>query len=489
MDQDSRAARGNARAAMGPVVGNPSQEENQLMKSAATTKQNDLASLIHPYTNLALHREVGPVVIAKGDGIRVIDDQGNAYIEAMSGLWSTALGFSEKRLVDAAVEQFKQLPYYHNFSHKTHAPAAALAAKLAELAPGDLNHVFFTNSGSEANDSVVKVVWYLNNALGRPAKKKFISRQQAYHGTTVASASLTGIPSIHRDFDIPAIPVHHLTCPNYYRHAKPGESEEAFSMRLANELERHILAEGPETIAAFIGEPLIAAGGVLPPPKGYWAAIQAVCKRYDILLVIDEIVTGFGRLGTMFGAQLYDIQPDIMVLSKQLTSSYQPLAALLVSDAINEVLVSQSDRLGAFVHGLTTSGHPVATAVALENISIIEERDLVGHVQRLAPVFQSRLRAFEDHPLVGDVRGVGLVGGIELVANKAQKQPFSQPGILGGYIFKQAHKHGLIIRSIYDTVAFCPPLITTQEDVDAIFSAFERTLSDATDWARSQNLL
>ncbi len=233
---------------------------------------------------------------------------------------------------------------------------------------------------------------------------------------------------------------------------------------------------------------MIAAGGVIPPPTGYWAAIQTVCRRYDILVVIDEIVTGFGRLGTMFGAQLYDIQPDIMVLSKQLTSSYQPLAAVVVSDAINDVLVSQSQRLGAFAHGLTCTGHPVATAVALENIRIIEERDLVGHVQRLAPMFQRHLRTFEDHPLVGNVRGVGLMGGIELVANKATGQPFAQPGALGGYVFTQAHKHGLIIRALYDTIAFCPPLITTQGDIEAIFSAFERTLADATDWARSQNL-
>ena len=459
------------------------------MNTLTATARNDLAALIHPNTNLAQHRGIGPLVSTAGDGVRVFDEQGNAYIEAMSGLWSVALGFSEQRLVDAAVEQLRQLPYYHSFSHKTNAPAAALAAKLAELAPGDLNHVFFTNSGSEANDSVVKMVWYVNNALGKPAKKKFISRQQAYHGATVACASLSGIPSMHRDFDLPAIPVHHLTCPNFYRFGRPGETEEAFSARLADELEHYILDEGPETIAAFIGEPVMAAGGVIPPPQGYWAAIQAVCRRYDILVVIDEIITGFGRLGTMFGAELYGIQPDLMVLSKQLTSSYQPLAAVLVSDAIHDVLLSQSQRLGAFAHGLTCTGHPVATAVALENIRIIEERDLVGQVQRLAPEFQRRLREFADHPLVGDVRGIGLVGAIELVANKATGQPFAQPGTLGGYVFRQAHKHGLIIRAIYDTIAFCPPLICTQADIEAIFSAFEGTLADATDWARAQNLL
>ncbi|WP_434694780.1 aspartate aminotransferase family protein [Pseudomonas sp. Z1-14] len=443
---------------------------------------------IHPYTNLSQHRETGPLIITKGDGIRVIDDKGNSYIEAMSGLWSVALGFSEKRLIDAAAKQFELLPYYHSFSHKTHAPAAELASRLAELAPGELNHVFFTNSGSEANDTAIKILWYVNNALGKPRKKKLVSRHQAYHGATVATGSLTGIPSIHRDFDLPAIPVHHLTCPNYYRFGKLGETEIEFSARMADEFEAYILSEGADTIAAFFAEPVIAAGGVIPPPEGYWAAIQKICRQYDIFLVLDEIITGFGRLGTMFGADYYGISPDIMVLSKQLTSSYQPLAAVVVSSEINDVLVSQSSKLGSFVHGLTTSGHPVATAVALENIRIIEERNLVSHVKDLSNHFHQRLRSYVNHPLVGDVRGVGLMGGIELVSNKATKKPFDNTGTLGAFIFKQAHQHGLIIRAIYDTIAFCPPLISSEQDVDLIFDAFSETLNDAANWANAQGL-
>lgn len=452
-------------------------------------KEKDLSSQIHPFTNLARHQELGPFVINRGDGVRVIDSEGKSYMEAMSGLWSAGLGFSEKRLAQAAMRQFETLPYYHSFSHKAHEPGVELAAKLAGLAPGNLNHVHFTNSGSEANDTVVKMVWYMNNALGRSSKKRFLARKQGYHGSTIGSGSLTGMPTIHKDFDLPAIPVTHLTCPDYYRQSLPGETEAEFTERLACELEDTILAEGPQNIAAFIGEPLMAAGGVIPAPEGYWARVQEICRRYDILVIVDEIITAFGRLGTMFGSQYYGIQPDIMVLSKQLTSSYQPLAAIVVSDEINKVLVEQSGRLGSFVHGFTTTGHPVATAVGLETVNIIEERGLVANAQERGISLQRRLREFADHPLVGNVRGVGFVGGIELVADKATKKSFEPRGALGAYIFQRAHHHGLIIRAIYDTIAFCPPLISTEEDLDQIFDAFARTLDDATVWAKSEGLI
>jgi 4-aminobutyrate--pyruvate transaminase len=459
-----------------------------MMSLSNCIKNKDLASHLHPFTNLARHQDVGPFVIERGEGIYVFDDQGRRYIEAMSGLWSAGLGFGEKRLVQAATRQLEKLPYYHSFTHKAHAPAIELASKLAELAPGNLNHVHFTNSGSEANDTVVKMAWYINNALGRPQKKKFLARQQGYHGSTVASASLTGLPASHRDFDLPAIPVRHLTAPYFYRFGLPGETEMEFSARLARQLEDTILAEGPETIAAFIGEPLIAAGGVIPAPTGYWSYVQDLCRRYDILLVADEIVTAFGRLGTMFGAEYYGFQPDIMVLSKQLTSSYQPLAAIVISDTLNEVLVENSGKIGTFAHGFTTTGHPVATAVALENIAIIEERGLAAHARDLGERLQTGLRQFSSHPLVGDVRGAGLVGGVELVADKHTKAAFERRGDVGAYVFRRAHEHGLIIRSIYDTIAFCPPLITTHEQLDALLDAVSRTLDDAVKWVEAEGL-
>jgi 4-aminobutyrate--pyruvate transaminase len=434
--------------------------------------------LLHPYTDARLHEKIGPIVIDRGEGIYVYDTAGRQYIEAMAGLWSVAVGFNEPRLVQAAAAQMSKLPYYHMFGHKSHEPAIRLAEKLVSMTPPQLTRVFFTNSGSEANDTVVKMVWYYNNALGRPQKKKFLSRHKGYHGITVASGSLTGLPANHRDFDLPAIPVRHLTCPHFYRFGAPGESEAQFTARLLAEAEAVILEEGPDTIAALIGEPLMGAGGVMPPPAGYWPAMAALCRKYDILVIADEVINGFGRLGSPFGAVHYGFEPDMMIVSKQLTSSYLPLAAILFTDAIYAAIADNSAKIGTFGHGFTTSGHPVATAVALENLKILEERDLMGQARRVGAFMQAELAKLADHPLVGEVRGVGLIAGLELVADKASRRAFDPKLKVGPRAFGLGHGNGLIVRAIGDTLAVCPPLIITEQQVLELVARLKKTLDD-----------
>jgi len=443
--------------------------------------QADIATALHPYTNARRHEERGPLVISRGDGIRVYDEAGRGYIEGLAGLWSVGVGFSEPRLVEAAHKQMQALPYYHSFAHKAHEPSIRLAEKLVEMTPEGLDRVFFTSSGSEANDTVVKMVWFMNNALGRPEKKKFLARTKGYHGITVASGSLTGLPYNHMDFDLPAIPVTHLTCPHHYRFGQEGESEADFTQRLLKEAEEVILREGPETIAAFIGEPLMAAGGVMPPPEGYWKGIEALCRKHDILLVADEVICGFGRLGSSFGSVHYGFTPDIMVTSKQLTSSYMPLAAIVFSEKVYDAIADNTARIGTFGHGFTASGHPVATAVGLENLKIIEERDLMGNAARMGARMQAGLRAYADHPLVGEVRGAGLIAGLELVADKAAKRPFDPVGRVGLMAFEIGHEEGMIIRNVGDTLALCPPMIVTEADIDEIVATMGRILDRTAD--------
>ncbi|MEM8729663.1 MAG: aspartate aminotransferase family protein [Pseudomonadota bacterium] len=450
---------------------------------------SDMAHSMHPYTNMRLHEEQGPMIITKGDGLHVYDSEGKEYIEAMAGLWSVAVGFSEPRIAEAAYKQMLELPYYHSFAHKAHAPSIRLAEKLVEMTPEGLDRVFFTNSGSEANDTVVKMLWFMNNALGRPEKKKILARNKGYHGITIASGSLTGLPGNHKDFDMPAIPVIHLTCPHFWKWAEPGESEADFTARLLREAEETILAEGPETIAAFFGEPVMGAGGVMVPPDGYWPGIDALCKKYDIVLVSDEVINGFGRLGAPFGCQKYGFEPDIMVLSKQLTSSYMPLAAILVNDRIYGPIADNTAALGTFGHGFTGSGHPVACAVGLENLAIIEEKDLMGNAARMEAPFQAMVQSFADHPLVGEVRGTGLMAGIELVADKASKTAFSPVGKVAGAVSRAAQEEGLICRNVYETVALCPPLILNEGDIDRIGLRLGAALDAGADWARQEGFI
>ncbi len=434
----------------------------------------DIRVNLHPYTNARKHQQTGPLILERGEGVHVWDNHGQRYIEAMAGLWSVGVGFSEPRLVEAARRQLEKLPYYHSFSHKSHGPLIDLAEHLVEIAPVPMSKVFFTNSGSEANDTAMKLIWYRANAMGEPQRKKIIARKRGYHGVTIASASLTGLPYNHASFDLPLPGVLHTGCPHYFKEAHPGESEDAFTTRLATELEEMILAEGPETIAAFFGEPVMGAGGVVVPPDGYWAKIQAVLRRYDILLVADEVICGLGRTGRLWGSQTYEIEPDMLVSSKQLSSSYQPIAALMMNERVFEPIADETNRLGTLGHGYTAGGHPVAAAVSLENLRIIAERGLVENAAETGAYMQRRLREFSGHDGVAEVRGVGLIAAMELAPPEG-----AAPGATGAAMNAALLEQGVISRNMVDAVAFCPPMIITAAQIDEIVGAVGRAL-DAT---------
>jgi len=448
----------------------------------------DIAYHVHGYTNLKKHEQSGPMIITSGSGIRVTDDNGKSYIEGLSGLWCTSLGFQEERLIEAATAAMKKLPYYHGFAHKTAEVTIDLAEKLISIAPVPMSKVLFANSGSEANDLAIKIIWYYNNALGRPEKKKIISRNRAYHGITVATGSLTGLPPIHDDFDLPIDRILHTDCPHYYRGAEDGETEEDFASRCAEKLEKMILDEGPDTVAAFFAEPVMGAGGVIVPPATYFEKIQAVLKKYDVLLLADEVICGFGRTGNMWGSQSLGMKPDMLTCAKALSSAYIPIAALMISEPIYQALVQQSKKFGLFGHGSTYAGHPVAAAVALETLTIYEERNIVDHVRAVGPRFQDGLRKFADHHLVGEVRGLGLVAAIELVRDKDTKAPFDAKQGVGLYFQARSEEEGLIIRPIGDTIAICPPLITVEDEIDEILGCLKRALDDTATWVQENGL-
>jgi len=449
----------------------------------------DIATSVHPYTNLRLHETEGPLVITEGDGVFVRGEDGKTYLEGLAGLWCVSLGFSERRLAEAAYRQMLKLPFYHTFAHKAHDIGIELAEKLLSLAPAPMSKVFFVNSGSEANDTAVKFVWYYNNAVGRPHKKKILSRTKAYHGVTVASASLTGLANNHRDFDLPIANIMHVDCPHYYRFGHPGETEEAFATRLAESLEQRILNEDPDTVAALIAEPVMGAGGVLIPPATYFEKIQAVLRKYDVMLIADEVISGFGRTGEMWGSTTYGLKPDMITCAKALSSGYMPIGAVMLAPHIYDALVKQSEKIGVFSHGFTYSGHPVTSAVALETLKIYEERDIVGHVRKVAPRMQAGLRRFADHPLVGEVRGVGLVGAVELVANKATKTPFEPAHAVGPFLARRTHHHGLILRALGDSIAFSPPLTINEAEIDLMLERFGAALDDTWAMVRERGLV
>ncbi|MGH6872117.1 MAG: aminotransferase [Rhizomicrobium sp.] len=450
----------------------------------------DVESILHPYTNLVKFRETGPMVIERGKGVFVYDEHGKDYIEGMSGLWCAALGWGETVLADVAAEQMRKLAFGHLFSGKSHEPAIALAEKLKEIAPFPVGKVFFANSGSEANDTQIKLYWYANNARGKAAKKKIISRTKAYHGVTIAAASLTGLPGNHRSWDLPLDFVKFADCPHFYRGAEERESEAQFAARMAANLEALIEREGPDTIAAMIVEPVMGAGGVILPPKGYFPAIAKVLARYDIALIADEVITGFCRTGNWFGCQTYGVQPESMTVAKALSSAYLPISAVMLSPEMSEFIENESGKIGTFGHGYTYTGHPVASAVALKTIELYHERNILGHVHAVTPKFARRMAQLGDHPMVGEAVSVGLLGAIELVSNKWTKAAFDPAKAVAPTVFGFAQEEGVIVRPLMgDRIAFCPPLVISEAEIDEMFDRFERGLDRGFAWAKKEGLV
>ena len=459
------------------------------MSLTTPAARRDLSFHLHPSTNLRSVQAEGPLVITRGEGVYVYDDEGKRYLEAMAGLWCASLGFSERRLADAAYKQMCELPFYHSFGGKVPAISTELAERLIGIAPAGMAKALFANSGSEANDTAIKLAWYVNNALGRPQKKKIISRHRAYHGVTIASGSLTGLAFAHNDFDLPIARFVHTDCPSHYRGAQPGESEEAYAARLAANLEQLILREGPDTIAAFFAEPVMGAGGVVVPPATYFDRVQPILRKYDILFVVDEVICGFGRTGRMFGSQTFDLQPDMVTVAKALSAGYLPISANLVSGKLYEILLTQSDKLGIFGHGYTYSSHPVPAAVALETLKIYDELDIVARVRRVGPRMQAGIRSFADHPLIGEARGIGLIGAVEIVRDKGTKQSFDPKAAVGAFLVRRAQHHGVILRNMPgDIVAFCPPLIIGEAEIDEIMACFGKALDDTWAMVREKGL-
>ena len=441
----------------------------------------DRQSVFHPYTALADHLEKGVRVITEGQGVWVKDPDGKRYLDAVAGLWCVNIGYGRTEVADAIYEQAKKLAYFHSFSSMGTEPSIRLADRLLRLAPDGMSKVLFGNTGSDANDTNVKLIWYYNNLRGKPEKVKLISRDKGYHGVTVASASLTGLPLLHNAFHLPIPEVLHVSCPDPYRGKPDGMSERDFSKQLANELDETIKREGPDTVAAFIAEPVMGAGGVHVPPEGYFDEIQPVLQKHDILLVADEVICGFGRLGHWFGSDLYNIKPDIITIAKGLTSGYVPMSASLVGDRVWDVLIEKSREFGPFGHGYTYGGHPVAAAAAMANLDILERDHLVDNAAEVGAYLQSRMReTFTDHPLVGHIRGVGLILGIEFVQDKATKRAYEGADKIAPKVSQSAHERGLIARPLPggDIIALSPPLTITKDEVDIIIDHLSAALND-----------
>ena len=451
--------------------------------------KKDIENVFHPNTNLVAHKDTGPFILERGDGIYVYDTDGKKYIEGMAGLWCNALGHGNMELAEAAMKQFEKFPYGNLFASKSHEPAIELSEKLVELSPFDDAKVFLGSSGSDANDTQIKLMWYLNNALGRKKKKKFLSRVQAYHGVTLATSSLTGLPTIHGNFDLPQNMFFHTDSPHYFMNHYDGETEEEFLARIVFNLEDLILKEGPETIAAMFAEPLMGAGGVILPPNGYFEAIQPILSRYDIPIIDDEVICGFGRTGNVWGAETFGMQPQSLTVAKALSSSYLPISAVILSEEIYAPIAEKSGQLGIFGHGYTYGGHPVSCAVAIKTLEIYERDNILAHTNTVSPTFQQRLTKCLNHKLVGHTRGVGLIGAMEFVSQENSNKPFQQKGKVGKLFMDLAKEEGLIVRAIGDIIAFCPPLIISDEQINDMFDIVDNVLDQTFKHSQTQSLM
>jgi len=441
----------------------------------------DKKYLLHPFSFLKDYERFGGVIISRGEGCYIWDVDGNKYLDAMAGLWCVNIGYGNEQMAEAVKEQIQKLSYAHVFTWSGTDVSSVLAHKLLEIASMDAAKVFFASSGSEANDTQIKLVWYYNNVLGRPQKKKIIARERGYHGTTLLAGSLTGLDSAHNGFDLPLSFVKRVSSP-YSLWARPkGLTDAEFSKLLAEELENLIINEGPDTVAAFIAEPIQAAGGVIVPPQGYFEAVQHVLKKYDVLMIADEVVCAFGRLGKWFGSQVFDIKPDLITVGKGITSGYLPLSGCLISSRVWEVIRDGQDKFGLFGHGYTFSAHPVAAAAALKNIEIIDRDNIFENVSQVGPYLQDALRQrLSDHPNVAEVRGTGLIAAVELVQSKEPLVRFDKSLRVGARVFKKCLDKGVVTRILpdSDSIAISPPLIITKDQVDTIVDTLEQSINE-----------
>lgn len=442
--------------------------------------ERDIASVIHPYTNLKKHLDIGPVVIKRGEGVYLIDENETKLLDGAAGQWCSNLGYGKanEKIAKVAHDALINLPYSHIFRGQSHEAVVELSEMLLDMAPVPMSKIMLQCSGSEANDTAVKMAWYYWAGRNQPQRRKFISRLGSYHGSTVATLSLTGNTDYYRSFGLPLDGFLKVPGLSFYRNGLPGETEEDFATRQAQELEDLIVKEGPDTIAAFFADPIQGNAGVLPPPKGYFKKVQAILKKYDILFVVDEVVCGFGRTGEMWGTTTCGLEPDMITCAKGLSAALLPISAIMINQKVFDVISSESDRLGSFIHGYTYAGHPVTTAVTVEVLKTYKELDIVGHVQKLAPQFAAMIASFADHPMVGNTAAVGLMGGIELMHDKANKTPFPKEFGLAAKIEAAGRRNGVLIRVIADRIALAPPLIITSEEIAVLAKGVQAAIDE-----------